>query len=162
MKKTTIMFAFMAFAIAFSMQVSGQKPDFNGSWKLDASKSTLPQFPVILVRIDVTVKGDSLFTERFYDTGDGQVYPFTENITLDNKEYPITIYDMPRKTKATWSEGGLSLESTIVINGNSGQEDFISKETWNADAANQTLSINFKNSTSAGEETGVFIFKKGE
>ena len=162
MKKTTIMFTLMAFAIAFSMQVSGQKADFNGSWKLDASKSTLPQFPVILVRIDVTIKGDSLFTERFYDTGDGQVYPFTENLTLDNKEYLITIYDMPRKTKATLSEGGLSLESSIVINGNSGPEDFISKETWNADAVNKTLSINFKNSTSAGEETGVFLFNKSE
>jgi len=156
------MFTLMAFAIAFSMQVSGQKADFNGSWKLDASKSTLPQFPVILVRIDVTIKGDSLFTERFYDTGDGQVYPFTENLTLDNKEYLITIYDMPRKTKATLSEGGLSLESSIVINGNSGPEDFISKETWNADAGNKTLSINFKNSTSAGEETGVFLFNKSE
>ena len=161
MKKTTLMVTLLAFAIA-SFTASGQKADFNGSWKLDASKSTLPQFPVILVRIDVTIKGDSLFTERFYDTGDGQVYPFTENITLDNKEYLITIYDMPRKTKAAWSESGLSLESSIVINGNSGPEDFISKETWNADAANKTISINFKNSTSAGEESGVFFFNKSE
>jgi len=156
------MFTLMAFAIAFSIQVSGQKADFDGSWKLDESKSTLPQFPVILVKIDVTIKGDSLFTERFYDTGDGQIYPFTENLTLDNKEYLITIYDMPRKTKAAWSESGLSLESSIVINGNSGPEDFISKETWNADAANKTISINFKNSTSAGEESGVFFFNKAE
>lgn len=156
------MFTFLACAIFFSIQVSAQKADFNGTWKLDASKSTLPQFPVILVKIDVTVKGDSLFTERFYDTGDGQIYPFTENITLDNKEYLITIYDMPRKTKAEWSENGLSLESTIVINGNSGPEDFTTKETWNADAEGKTLSINFKNSTSAGEESGVFFFNKSE
>jgi len=162
MKKTTLMFTLMAFAIAFSIQVSGQKADFDGSWKLDESKSTLPQFPVILVKIDVTIKGDSLFTERFYDTGDGQIYPFTENLTLDNKEYLITIYDMPRKAKAAWSEGGLSLESSIVINGDSGPDNFISKETWSADAANKTLSINFKNSTSAGEESGVFFFNKAE
>jgi hypothetical protein len=162
MKKTTLMFTLMAFVIAFSIQVSGQKADFDGSWKLDESKSTLPQFPVILVKIDVTIKGDSLFTERFYDTGDGQIYPFTENLTLDNKEYLITIYDMPRKAKAAWSEGGLSLESSIVINGDSGPDNFISKETWSADSANKTLSINFKNSTSAGEESGVFFFNKAE
>ncbi len=128
MKKTTLIIFVMALAIFTSINVSGQKADFNGTWKLDASKSTLPQFPVILMKIDIQIKGDSLLTERYYDTGDGQLYPFTENLTLDNKESRITIYDMPRKTKASWSEQGeLLLESATTVNGDSGPEDFKTK-----------------------------------
>ncbi len=164
MKKNTLIIALIAFAAASALPAAGQQTDFNGSWKLDRTKSTLAEYSPILVRIDVTIKGDSLLTERYYDTGDGQEYPFTENVTLDGKEYNITIYDMPRKTKASWSEqdSGVNLESTTTFNGDSGTEDFISKETWKADAANKTLTINFKNNISASETTGVLLFNKSE
>ena len=61
------------------------------------------------------ISGDSIFTERYYDIGDGQTYPFTENLTLDGKEHDITVYDMPRKTTAIWSEdeGMLKLVSSM-------------------------------------------------
>jgi len=164
MKKLTLIIAFIAFAVASALPVAGQKTDFNGSWKLDRTKSTLAENSPVLVRIDVTIKGDSLLTERYYDTGDGQEYPFTENVTLDGKEYNITIYDMPRKTKALWSvqDSGVNLESTTTFNGDSGTEDFISKETWKADVANKILTINFKNNISASETTGVLLFNKSE
>jgi hypothetical protein len=153
----------MAIAISISIQASAQKADFNGNWKLDMTKSTLAEYSPVLVRIDVQIKGDSLLTERYYDTGDGQIYPFTENVTLDGKDYNITIYDMPRKTKASWSEqDGLMLESTTTVNGDAGSDNFVSKETWKADGTNKTLTINFKNSMSAGESTGVFFFNKAE
>jgi len=164
MKKNTLIIALIAFAAASALPAAGQKTDFNGSWKLDRTKSTLAENSPVLVRIDVTIKGDSLLTERYYDTGDGQEYPFTENVTLDGKEYNITIYDMPRKTKASWSEQdkGVNLESTTTFNGDSGTEDFISKETWKADVANKILTINFKNNISASETTGVLLFNKSE
>lgn len=158
MKKSFFFILLMAFAL-FSFSVSGQKDDFNGSWKLDQTKSTLPEYTPVLVRIDIKIKGDSLLTERYYDTGDGQLYPFTENVTLDGKEYNITIYDMPRKTKATWSDqGGLTVESTTTAN----SEDFKSNESWKADPANKTLTISFKNSMSAGEAAGAFVLIKSE
>jgi hypothetical protein len=164
MKKITLIITLIAFAIASALPVAGQKTDFNGTWKLDRTKSTLAENSPTLVRIDVTIKGDSLLTERYYDTGDGQEYPFTENVTLDGKEYNITIYDMPRKTKASWSEqdGAVNLESTTTFNGDAGSENFVSKETWKADIANKILTINFKNNISAGEVTGVFLFNKSE
>jgi hypothetical protein len=161
MKRIALIIFTMAFAIVSSIQSSAQKADFNGSWKLDMTKSTLAEYTPVLVGINVQIKGDSLITERLYDTGDGQIYPFTENLTLDGKEYSITIYEMPRKSKATWAEqdGSVVVESNTTANGS---EDFISKETWKADAANKTLVINFKNSMAGQEVTGLFFLNKAE
>ena len=163
MKKLTLLLAFTAFAIVAAIPASGQKSDFDGNWKLDRTKSTTGYYP-ILVKISVQVKGDSLLTERTYDVGDGQEYPFTENITLDGKEYLITIYDMPRKSRGTKSsdEGVLSVESTTTVNGSNGSEDFVSKETWKVDKPANTLTINFKNSSSEGEIEGAIILTKSE
>lgn len=161
MKRTALIIFTMAFAITSTIQLSAQKTDFNGTWKLDMTKSTLPEYTPVLVQIDVQIKGDSLITERHYDTGDGQVYPFTENLILDGKEYSITIYEMPRKSKASWAEqdGSVAFESTTTANGS---EDFISKETWKADVANKTLVINFKNNMAGQEATGLFFLNKAE
>jgi hypothetical protein len=163
MKRTIFFVLFMALTIVSALQVSGQKADFNGSWKLNIAKSTMVEY-ANLVRIDVQIKGDSLLTERYYDTGDGQEYPFTENLTLDGKEYIITIYDMPRKSKALLSDpdGFVIVESTTTTNGDSGSEDFISKETWKTDTANKILTISFKNNISGDESEGAFVFNKIE
>jgi len=161
MKRITLIITSIVFTIAVSIQSSAQKADFNGTWKLDMTKSTLPEYTPVLVRIDVQIKGDSLLTERHYDIGDGQIYPFTENLTLDGKECSITIYEMPRKSKASWADqdGSVVFESTTTSNGS---EDFNSKEAWKADAANKTLVINFKNSMSGQESSGLFFLKKAE
>jgi hypothetical protein len=164
MKKITFIISLISFALAFSIPSAGQKADFIGIWKLDRGQSTLAEYSPTLVRIDIRINADSLLTERYYDTGDGQEYPFTENVTLDGKEYEITIYDMPRKAKATWSDqdGIVNFESKTTFNGENGQDDFVAKETWKIDKANNTLTISFKNSTSAGEATGLFLLKKAE
>jgi hypothetical protein len=163
--KRILLFAFSFFlAIGISVNTSAQKADFNGTWKLDMTRSTLTEYTPVLRRIDVKIVGDSLLTKRYYDTGDGQEYPFTENLTLDGKEYNITIYDMPRKTKASWSDQDRSVlvESTTTFDGDSGPEDFKSAETWKADKANKTLAINFKNNVSGNEAAGALIFRKSE
>ncbi|NLJ42367.1 MAG: hypothetical protein GX431_01830 [Bacteroidales bacterium] len=160
MKKILLIGLAMLMSIGISYRASAQKPDFNGKWKLDATKSTLPEYTPVLTRINVVVKGDSLLTQRFYDTGDGQEYPFTENVTLDGKEYSITIYDMPRKTKASASseDGSFYVESTTTT----GSGDFVSKETWKTDPSNKILTISFKNVMEGNEGTGSFILNKVE
>lgn len=160
MKKILFTGLVLLMSIAISYKSSAQKPDFNGNWKLDAAKSTLPEYTPVLTRITVSVKGDSLLTVRYYDTGDGQEYPFNENVTLDGKEYSITIYDMPRKTKATASaeDGSFTVESTTSTQGG----DFVSKETWKTDPSNKVLTISFKNIMEGNEGTGLFTLNKIE
>jgi hypothetical protein len=152
----------MVSAISSSFRISAQKADFNGIWKLDRTKSTLVEYTPVLTRINIKINGDSLLTERYYETGDGQEYPFTENMTLDGKEYNITIYNMPRKTKASWSEqdGLLILESTTTFTRDSGTADFVSKESWKVDKTNDTFTISCKNKMGESESEGAFSFSR--
>jgi len=154
----------MVLAISSSFVVTAQKSDFNGTWKLDQTKSTLAEYTPVLTRIVVRINGDSLLTERYYDTGDGQEYPFTENLTFDGKEYPITIYDMPRKSKASWSDqdGSVIFESTTTFSGDSGTQDFITKENWKVDKATSVLTISFANKMGGNDAAGAFIMNKAK
>jgi hypothetical protein len=159
MKKMKFIVLLTVIASISSIQLTAQIADFNGTWKIDRTKSTLPEYTPVLTKIDIKISGDSLLTQRFYDTGNGQEYPFTENLTLDGKEYNIVIYEMPRKTKASWSEqdGFLTIESAITISGDSGTSEFISKESWKIDKTNNTFTISFKNKMSGNDSEGAFI-----
>ena len=162
MKRTILFPVFMTLLMASISVVQGQRADFSGMWKIDRTKTTVSTDWPVLVRIRIDFKGDTLLTERFYDTGDGQEYPFTEKLSLDSKEYSMIIYDMPRKIKASFSdkEELLNFESTTTFNGSAGTEDFISKETWKVDKAAGVLTIGFNNKLTAGEFTGAFVFTK--
>lgn len=162
MKKIISAIILSFLVLLFSNSASGQKADFSGTWKIDISKIPVTgNFPV-LVKITINIKGDSLLTERFYNTGDGQEYPFKENLTLDGKESAITVYEMPRKAKVTWKEKDVILihQATTTANGSNGPVDFISTETWSVDNVTNILTISFINKAMEGESTGSFIFNK--
>jgi len=162
MKITKLLILLTVVAFISSLRLTAQKADFNGTWKIDRTKSTLVEYTPVLARIDIKINGDSLLTERYYETGDGQEYPFTENMTLDGKEYNITIYNMPRKTKASWSDqdGILIVESTTTFSGDAGTADFITKESWKVDNTNDTFTISCKNKMAGNDSEGAFIFNK--
>jgi hypothetical protein len=164
MKKCLTFLVLVICATAFTLPVSGQKDDYTGIWKLDREKSMIPEYTPVLLKITVNVKGDSLLTERVYDTGDGSEYPFEENVTLDGKEYNFNVYNMPRKTKAVISDqdGLINLESTTTFEGSNGPEDFVSKEVWKVDKAAGIMTVSVKNKTSMGENEGSYAFVKGE
>jgi hypothetical protein len=164
MKKITSTVLFVLLVLIFSDSAAGQKADFTGTWKLDNTQIPVTgNFPV-LTRINVIIKEDSLLTERFYNTGDGQEYPFKEDLTLDGKEHMITVYEMPRKSIATWKEKDviLVLQSTTTANGSNGPVDFKSIETWTVDNVNNILTISFRNTSYEGELAGTFIFNKSD
>lgn len=161
MKRTIFSLVFIFLLMTSSSVAQVQKGDFSGTWKLDRTKTTATTEWPVLIKIHIDIKGDTLLTERVYDTGDGQEYPFTEKLSLDNKEYSMIIYEMPRKIKAGWSDqDALNFESATTFNGSAGTEDFISKETWKVDKASGILTISFNNKISAGEFTGAFVFNK--
>jgi hypothetical protein len=164
MKRILSLVLLLVFAIASSFRSSAQNADINGIWKLDRTKSTIVESLPVLVRIDVQIKGDSLLTQRYYETADGQEYPFKENVSLNGQECNIIVYNMPRKTKANWAEqdGLLIVESTTTFNGQNGPDNFISKETWKADTANKTVTISYKNNISTSESAGILFFNKAE
>jgi hypothetical protein len=162
MKKVVSVIILSVLVLLCSTSVSGQKLDFNGTWKLDITRIPVTgNFPV-LTKIIINIKGDSLLTERFYDTGDGQAYPFKENMTLNGKESAMIVYEMPRKSKASWKEKDVALihEATTTANGSDGPVDFKSTETWTVDSAKNILTISFSNIFREVESTGAFFFNK--
>ena len=75
----------------------------------------------------------------------------------------MTVYEMPRKSMAKWSENDttVTLVSTTTATGSTGtQVDFTSVETWSVDKVNNILTISFKNNSPAGEMSGAFVLIK--
>jgi len=81
---------------------------------------------------------------------------------LDGKEHSITIYEMPRKTKAVWSEtdGTLVVESVTTFMGDMGTQDFVSRESWKADKTKNSFTISYKNKMGSAESEGALILNK--
>ncbi|MEI6048694.1 MAG: hypothetical protein WCS03_07315 [Bacteroidota bacterium] len=162
MKTKAILALLFLLIILPSFSSLAQKANFSGEWKLDKEKTVLADNQLFLSGIKIQLKNDSLFTTRTYGNSIGEEYPFDENISFDGKECRIVIYDMPRTSKASKSEddGSLLIESTTTFNGEYGEENLTSKETWKIDNEGNTLIIDFINKMSAGEITGSNFYNR--
>lgn len=139
-----------------------QKSDFSGEWKINKEKSQLGDTPLFLSRIKIQLKADSLLTTRVYENGNGEEYPFDENLSLDGKEVKIVIFDMPRKSTATRTDnnGTILINSATTFTGNNGQEDMVAKETWKIQGEGQVLALEFSNTMSGNETKGTYFYDK--
>jgi hypothetical protein len=144
--------------------INAQKPDYSGEWKLNKEKSTLTDPQLFLSKITFQVKPDSLFTTRVYENGNGEEYPFEENLSLDGKDCKMVIYEMPRNSKATRSadDGALMIASATTFNNGNGPEDMTSNETWKLDNDGRFLILTFTNKMSGNETTGTYYFEKAK
>jgi hypothetical protein len=149
----------LVFVPAFA--ASAQKANFSGEWKINKEKLTAVDNQLILSKITIQLKADSLLTTRVYENGMGEEYPFDENLTLDGKESKIVIYDMPRTSKAALaSDGSITIASATTFYGNNGQEDMVAKETWKIDKEGKILTLEFSNTMSGTESTGTYFYDK--
>ena len=159
--KSIFGFLFILFFIA-SFSAQAQNSALTGEWKLNREKTVLADNQLFLSNVTIQVKGDSLLTTRVYENGNGEQYPFEENLTLDGKECKMVIYEMPRTSKASRvaSDGSILIESKTTFSGSNGQEDLLAKETWKVDNESKMLIIDFTNKMSAGEVTGKSYYNK--
>jgi hypothetical protein len=159
-KSTPGLLFILFFILSFSAHA--QNSDLTGEWKLNREKTILGDNQLFLSKITIQVKGDSLFTTRTYENGNGEEYPFDENLTLDGKECKITIYEMPRTSKASKliADGSVQIESKTTFYGNNGEDNLLAKETWKVDNESKMLIVDFTNKMSAGEVTGKSYYNK--
>lgn len=149
---------FFAFAV---FTANSQSKSFAGEWKLDKDKTTLTDANLFLSKITFNLRNDSILTVRVYQNSNGEEYPFEENMPLNGKDSKITIYDMPRTSKATrGADGSVLIESVTVFNSNGGQDSLTTKETWSIDAEGKVLSMAYTSKMSAGEASGTSYFNK--
>jgi hypothetical protein len=159
--KSIICFLFIL-AVIPSFSALGQKDQFSGEWKLNKEKTVLPDNQLFLSGITIHLKSDSLLTTRVYENGNGEQYPFDENMSLDGKESKLVIYDMPRTSKASKStfDRSISIESKTTFQSNNGPGDLVAKETWTVDADGKTLSIAYNNNMGGTETKGTNYYTK--
>jgi len=156
----TVLLVLISFA-----SVSGQSSSpFNGEWKINKEKSVQVDNNLFLSKIKIELKTDSIFTVRIYENGNGEQYPFEENLSLDGKDCKIVIYEMPRTSKATLSasDGSIVIESTITFYRDSGEDYFQTREIWKVDNTSKILTAEFTNNSSAGTFSGTHYFNKLE
>jgi len=162
MKTKSIIATVSMLLILTSLPTYAQKTDFSGEWKINKEKSALADNQLFLSKITIKLSTDSLRTTRIYENGNGEEYPFEENLSLDGKECKITIYEMPRTSTVTRPDanGLLMISSATTFNGNNGQEDMVAKETWKVENDGQVLSMAFTNKMSGNETTGTYYYDK--
>ena len=145
-----------------SLAVQAQNTGLTGEWKLDRGKTVIGENQLILAKVTLKMKGDSLMTSRTYEDPNGTEYPFDENLTLDGKEGKITIYEMPRTSKATRSatDGSITIESTTTFYNNGAEDNLKAKEVWKLDSEGKILTVEFTNKMAAGEVAGTSYYTK--
>lgn len=155
MKTRTILTTLL---LLFAVSLSAQMSNFNGTWKINREKSQIPDM-LYLSQITITVKGDSLITTRTYTSPDYQEYPFTELLTLDDKEVKTVIYEMPRVSKAKKNpDASIGIESKTTFYGDSGEDNLVAREIWKTDG--KTLTLDHVNQMAGQEFKGVFYYNK--
>ncbi|TAL60681.1 MAG: hypothetical protein EPN88_15625 [Bacteroidetes bacterium] len=162
MKPKTFFISLSFIIILSSSSLFSQTASLDGEWKLNKEKTVLADNQLFLSGIKTLLRNDSLLTTRIYENGNGEEYTFDENLSLDGKESKIVIYDMPRTSKASKSgtDGSLNIESTTVVNGEYGEENYVSKEIWKIDSEGKILTIDFKNKMSDNETAGTNFYNK--
>jgi hypothetical protein len=162
MKTKSILSGLSLLFLLPAFTIYAQKAEFSGEWKLNKEKTVLADNQLFLSGITIQLKSDSLLTTRVYENGNGEEYPFDENISLDGKDCKIVIFDMPRTSKATRSDtdGSITIESATTFNGNNGMEDMTAKETWKVENEGKILSVEFSNKMSGNETTGKYYYDK--
>jgi hypothetical protein len=160
--KTTKIFSLLILLVLFPVfMASAQKANFSGEWKINKEKLTNADNQLVLSKITIQLKADSLLTTRVYENGMGEEFPFDENLTLDGQECKIVIYEMPRTSKASrTTDGAITIASATTFYGNNGQEDMVAKETWKVDNEGKILTLEFSNTMSGVETTGTYFYDK--
>jgi hypothetical protein len=163
--KTKISYLLLFFLLLLPVSIiTAQKPDLSGEWKLNKEKSNIVDAQLFLSKITIQVKTDSLFTTRVYENGNGEEYPFEENLSLDGKDCKIVIFEMPRSSKATLSntDGSIMIASSTTFNNGNGPQDMTANETWKMDNDGHFLTLTFSNKMSGNETTGTYYFEKSK
>jgi len=164
MKKQTIFTTILFLFMVSIFNAAAQKADLTGEWKINREKSVIADNQLLLSKITIQLKSDSIITTRVYESGDGQEYPFDEKISLDGKDNKIVIFDMPRTSTATHSDsdGSILIASTTTFSGNNGVEDMVARETWKLDNEGKFLTLEFTNKMSGNETTGTYFYEKAK
>jgi len=162
MKAKTIFTASLFLFVA--MALSGDKPDFTGTWSLDQEKSQLGEFGGRFLASKMTVKqvGDSLTIERVYKREGQEDMLLVEKLSLDGKESTSQFRNSPRVSTANWADEGktLKIDSKTTFEREGNTFEMQASELWALSEEGKVLTINSTRTSPRGETKTVLVFAK--
>jgi len=156
-------------ALLLSFAVMPEKSKFEGSWKLNESKSELGDFGGRFTprKIKVEEKADAItIAKTTPGFNDGPEVTRTETLTFDGKTAESTYEGgfgkAKRKATIKWSadEKGFVITQNTTFDGDNGAIEISGTETWTLSADGKTLTAETKNTSPQGEFAMKAVYDK--
>ena len=142
---------------ALALAVSAQaKPNFAGTWKMNAGKSDFGQMPAPDSRTDKITHADPDMAVAISSVGERGEFNYTMKYSTDGKETSNSIRDNPFKSVAKWDGDALMIDSKGSFGGN----DVTIKAKWTLSEDGKTLTINSHFASSMGEGKQKLVLEK--
>ncbi len=144
---------------------SQAKPNFNGTWKLDTSKSQFNEYISLSSRTDVITQDGDKFTQKVASVSDQGSANYTLSFTADGKSVDVAAGSPGatqgmvtlKRISATWQESSLVVSEDQTYQG---QFDFSSTLTYVLSQDGKTLTITSHSATQAGDIVTKYVFAK--
>lgn len=88
---------------------SSQRPNFTGTWKIDAERSRIADVPAVK---NTVLKIDQQDTKVVFTTTNGDRKPDTFELPIDRTPQKVTIDNQPATASASWDDERLVLTIT--------------------------------------------------
>lgn len=150
MKRLTMIAGLLAFLVALP-GVAADKPNFSGTWKLDAAKSDFGQFPAPDKFESVIEHQDPAMNVKTTQAGQMGEFTTENKYTTDGKEF--TNEDRRGKSAGTakWEGATLLLSVTRKFSRDGQEFEFKVDEKWTLSDDGKTLTINAHMASQMGE-----------
>jgi hypothetical protein len=145
-------------AALFNVAAFAQKPNFSGTWKLNAGKSDFGPLPAPESRTDVIEHSDPNLKDVVSAQGAQGKQDFTANYTTDGKEVTNKIGPREVKSTANWEGNNLVVNSKTSFNDN----DITIKSSWSLSDDGKTLTQNVHFTSPMGEADQKMVYEKQE
>jgi hypothetical protein len=158
------MFLF-TFILLISAVSSGQNAaNFSGSWTFNESKSNLGEggFRMMSQKLIISQDEKSFKIDRSFTGQDGEERKTTETYTLDGKESVNPVFNISKKSTASWSadKQSLNVSSVMVFDSNGEQMEVKTIEIYKLAEGNKALTIDTQFSSSRGERKAILVYTK--
>jgi len=136
--------------------VSGARPDYSGTWKLNVAKSDFGPAPAPESQVDtIVLDGPSLKISTNQEGAQGKM-KYDVQLTTDGKEVAYHVGDREIKAAAQWDGGLLVVNRKLNVN----DMDIALKDTWTLASDGKTLNHSVHITTAMGEFDQKIIFEK--
>ncbi len=139
------------------------KPDFSGTWVLNESKSKFGEEGSRggASQMVVTQQDNSITIVRTSQSRSGDNMTNTEKLTLDGQEVDNSTGNRTRKSKASWSSDGnsLNISSHMEFERNGDTMSLDVTEVWKLQDP-KTLEVDYTSKSSRGERQRTYVYDK--